>query len=324
MAAEERRPEPPVTVRRSFAPGLGVAFWLGLVAAALCMDFFLTGIHSIQQNEQGVVLRFGAVARRAPPGLVFTLPWPVEELVVLNTRETRKMPVGFRFVQGADPTPPLQDESQWLTGDTNVIDVELILHYTISDPVKYLFRVGPVYADFLIRKCAETVLTETVGVLPVDVVLTTGKAEIEEKTCRMAQEMLDKFQAGVSISRASLQKIAPPAEVSDAFKDVSSAKADRERALQEADGYRREIMPQARARAAQIEEEAKIYASKVLSEARGKAERFKSLYAEYAKAPVITRTRLLLDTLREVLARPRKIVVNTDASGKASVKIVPR
>ncbi len=299
-----------------------LCYGLVCLAVVLLFDFVATGIHTIRESEQGVVLRFGAIHRMASPGLVVTLPWPFERLRVVNTREMRKMPVGFRFVQGADPTAGPQMESEWLTGDMNVIDVEMIVHYTISYPARYLFRIGPVDTDFLIRKCAESVLTETLGVMPVDAVLTTDKSLIERQTRECTQAALDRLGAGVFISRASLQTIAPPSEVIEAFKDVSSAKADRERAIQEADGYRKEILPQARAEAMQIEEQAKIYESRVLSGARGAADRFSSLYEEYRKAPKITRTRLLLDTLRTILRAPKKVVVTQDGDGKTSVKII--
>jgi membrane protease subunit HflK len=297
--------------------------WIaGLVLVALIIDFCFTGIWSIQENEQGVVLRFGAEHRSVYPGLVFTLPWPFEELYVVNIKETLKMPVGFRFSENLDPTPAGSDESEWLTGDMNIVDLEMMIHYTISDPSDYLFRVGPLYADFLIRKCAESVLTETIGIMSVDAILTTEKYRIEKETRTRTQALLDRLEAGVNISRANLQKIAPPLEVIDAFKDVSSAKANRERAIQDADGYRRNLIPLARTQALQIEKQALTYADRVVAEARGRAERFRSILAEYKHAEEITRTRLFLETMEEILARPRKIVVPSDEDGESRVKVI--
>ncbi|MHC4944216.1 MAG: FtsH protease activity modulator HflK [Planctomycetota bacterium] len=297
--------------------------WLaGLVLLALLVDFLFTGIWSIQENEQGVVLRFGAEHRSVYPGLVFTLPWPFEELSVVNIKETLKMPVGFRFTVNLDPTPAGSDESEWLTGDMNIVDLEMMIHYTISDPSSYLFRVGPLHADFLIRKCAESVLTETIGVMSVDAILTTEKYRIEKETQERTQVLLDLFEAGLTISRANLQKIAPPLEVIDAFKDVSSAKANRERAIQDADGYRRNLIPIARTQADQIEKQALTYADRVITEARGRAERFRSILAEYKNAEEITRTRLFLETMEEILARPKKIVVSPDEDGRSRVKVI--
>lgn len=293
-----------------------------VVAAILLADFLFTGISTIQENEQGVVLRFGAEHRRVYPGLVFTLPWPLEELYIINIKETLKMPVGFRFSQGVDPSPSSADESEWLTGDMNIIDLEMMIHYTISDPYDYLFRVGPMKADFLIRKCAESALTELIGVMSVDAILTTEKGHIESETRKRTQALLDTFGAGLSIARANLQKIAPPMEVSDAFKDVSSAKADRERAVQQADGYRRDLMPTARYQADRIEQQALAYSSRILSGAKGRAERFISLYDEYKLAPEITRTRLFLETMETVLSRPQTIIVTPDEDGTCRVKVI--
>ncbi|MFH2001658.1 MAG: FtsH protease activity modulator HflK [Planctomycetota bacterium] len=293
---------------------------LAMLVLLLAVDFCLTGIWVIQENQQGVVLRFGAENRRVYPGLVFTLPWPVEDLLVVNIKETLKMPVGFRFSQGVDTTPESANESEWLTGDMNVIDIEMMIHYSVSDPSRYLFRFGPFKADFLIRKCAESVLTETIGIMSVDAILTTEKNHIERIACSETQKLLDRFEAGVTISRASLQKIAPPPEVIKAFMDVSSAKADRDRTIQEADGYRRNLEPTARYQAAQIEQQALVYESRVLSEARGKADRFRSIYAEYKNAPEITRTRLYLETMEQVLAVPRKIMVDKPGPVKVMTK----
>lgn len=290
--------------------------------ALLIIDFLFTGIWVVQENEQGVVLRFGAVQRKAYPGLTFTLPWPVETMRLVNIKETLKMPVGFRFIEGMDPSLSLADESEWLTGDMNVIDVEMMIHYTVSDPVQYLFRVGPLRADFLIRKCSESVLTELIGIMSVDACLTTEKKSIVYETLKRTQALLDSFETGVTLSRANLQKIAPPAEVINAFEDVTDAKNDKDRFIKEADGYGKDLMPTARYEAAHIEQQALAYESLILTEAEGRADRFKSIYEEYRNAPEITETRLFLETMEQVLSRPRKIIVNLDDDGKARVRII--
>jgi membrane protease subunit HflK len=292
------------------------------VLLAVLIDFLCTGIWTIQENQQGVVLRLGAFHRKVYPGLVFTLPWPLEEMIKVNTKETLKMPVGFRFMQGADPTPSMAAESEWLTGDMNVIVVEMIIHYNVSDPYNYLFSVGPVYADFLIRKCAESALTEIIGIMSVDAILTTEQQRIGWETRARAQELLDRFGAGVTIARASFQNIAPPEEVIDSFNEVISAGQDRDTAEQEADGYRRDLLPKARAQADRIVQQALVYQSKVLSEARGRAERFRSIYEEYKHAPEITETRLFLETVGMVLVRPQKIIVNPNEDGKSEVRVI--
>lgn len=298
---------------------------LGATAVILLValiDFLATGIWTIQQDEQGLLLRFGALERTLSPGIQFTLPYPLETVQVINTRETRKMPVGFRLVQGRDPTPVALDEREWLTGDTNVIDIKLMIHYVISDPALYLFRVGQGDADFLIRKSAESMLTATIANMRVDEVFTTGKIEIQEQTRRGTQALLDQIGAGIKVLSANLQEITPPGEVIEAFNDVSRAKADKDRSVQEADGYVKDRLPRARAAANKILQKALIYENNTLTEAGGRAERFTSLLTEYEHAKEITRTRLFLETLETVLARVEKIIVTTDDQGRAQVQII--
>lgn len=292
------------------------------VLAVLAADFLFTGIWTIREDEQGVVLRFGAASRRIGPGIQFTLPYPIETVDRVNTSETRKMPVGFRLIAGRDQTPSGPNEAEWLTGDTNVIDIKMWMHYAIRDPVAYLYRVGRGEAEFLVRKCAEAMLTQIIATMQVDEVFTTGKIRIQEETRRGTQELLDRIGAGIIVLSANLQEIAPPADVIAAFIDVSSAKADKERAIQEADGTIKDRLPRARAQANKALQEARIYADTVLAEARGRADRFTALCAEYQAAKEITRTRLFLETVEKVLARAEKIVVTTDDEGNAKVRIV--
>lgn len=295
---------------------------LAVVALFLVSDFLFTGIFTINQDEQGVVLRFGGVHRRLGPGIHFILPWPIERLEKVNTAETRKMPVGFRLAVGVDPTPPGLDESEWLTGDTNVIDIAMMIHYVISGPELYLYNVGPGEADFLIRKCAESVLTRKIATMPVDDVFTTGKLEIEEATRKGTQTLLDKIEAGITILSANLRAVSPPMDVKEAFNDVSRAKADMERLIKEADGYVNEIIPDAKATANDTIQKARIYESRVINDARGRAERFTVLQVEYALSREITRQRLFLDMIEKVMEKTEKVVVTLDENGKAEVHLV--
>jgi modulator of FtsH protease HflK len=306
----------------SRGPATPCLIFLAAVIVAVVADFAATGISTIRQDEQGIVLRFGAVSRSLSPGIQFTLPWPIERVEVVNTSETRKMPVGFRLVQGRDPTPSGPTEREFLTGDTNVIDVNMMIHYVIVDPKRYLFDVGADEASFLVRKCAESVLTEKIAVMRVDEVLTTGKVAIQEEVRRCSQDLLDRIGAGIKVLLANIQDIAPPEEVKSAFNDVSRAKADMERSIEEARGYVNDRLPRARGEANKIRQDALIYESTVVAGAKGRAERFLSLYAEYTQAKEITRSRLFLETIERALAPGEKIVVTPDGDGKARVRIV--
>jgi len=293
-----------------------------LLVVVLVVDFLSTGIWTVKQDEKGVVLRFGKAVRSLGPGFHVTLPYPFETLVVVNISETRKMPVGFRLVPGRDPTPPSVNEREWLTGDTNVIDIKMMIHYVISDPVAYLFRVGEDEASFLIRKCSESLLTRIIATMHVDHVFTTGKVEIQTAVRDGVQELLDEIGAGVRILSANIQEVSPPEEVKSAFNDVSRAKADKERAVQEADGYIKEREPRARAQANTIIQAARIYEDTTVSGAKGSARRFVSLLEEYTQAKTVTRTRLLLETLERVLSRTQNIVVDESSDGKSPIKMV--
>ena len=318
-------PAPGPDAARKRARFQAIFRFIVLVLGFLVVDFLATGVHSVREFEQGIVLRFGAVERRVLPGLVFTWPWPIERLEKVNTQATRKMPVGFRMRLGADPSPPASVEREWLTGDMNIIDLEMMIHYRVSDPERYLFGIGPPpAADFLVRKCAESVLTERVGIRAVDALLTTEKSVVERETLTRTQALLDRYGAGLVLSRANLRRIAPPedAKVSSAFKDVSSAKADMERASQEADAYRRDLLPGARARATEVEQKALAYKSRVLSRARGGAERFRSMVEAYRLAPKITRRRLFLEMAEEALSRPKKVLLTRDAEGRGRVEVI--
>jgi len=301
------------------APFLKRVLPIAAVLAIVAADFLFTGVWTIRENEQGVVRRFGAVSRRIGPGIQFTLPYPFETVDKVNTR---KMPVGFRLIAGRDPTPSGPAEAEWLTGDTNVIDINMMIHYAIRDPVDYLYRVGRGEAEFLVRKCTEAMLTQIIATMQVDDVFTTGKIRIQEETRRGAQALLDRIGTGIIVLSANLQEIAPPADVIAAFIDVSSAKADKERTIQEADGYIKDRLPRARAWANKALQEARIYADTVLAEAHGRAGRFTALCEEYKSAKDITRTRLYFETIEKVLARAEKIIVTTDDEGNARVRIV--
>jgi len=148
----------------------------------LIAEWAVTGVRVIHEDEQGVVLRFGAVSRVAPAGILFTLPWPVEKTIAVKTTEVRTMPVGYKMVDAVRGIAPTPKEVEWVTGDTNVIDLTLTLKYSVQNPVDYLFRVGRVDADFLVRRCAESVLTELIAQMPVDDLLTSGKVRIQEET----------------------------------------------------------------------------------------------------------------------------------------------
>lgn len=267
----------------------------------------------VEQNEQGVVLRLGRVARLLGPGMHFTLPWPLERVEGVPTTELRTMPVGFNMIEKAQGLPPRSDEVEWLTGDTNIVELQATVLYTITDPVEYLYGVSAEQDGtsrlFLIRKVTESVLSRLIAGMTIDSILAEGQSVLKRVAARESQDLLDELGLGVTIQGINLIEISPPQSVKEFFNDYTSARQDRERLKLEAEGSAARSLPRARARANEILEEARTRASEVVSRARGEAERFKGLAAETARAPALTRRRLWLDSMARILATARKRVV---------------
>ena len=296
---------------------------LSILIGVPLVAFASSGIWRIRRDEEGVVTRFGRVARVLVPGIHLTWPYPIERVSRISTAEIRKMSIGFRY--GNVDRTKTRDESQWLTGDTNFVDIQMVIQYRIVDSVRYLFRYESTDADFLIRKCAESILTETVGALPVDELFaSSGKIRVRQESMRRTQDLMNRFETGIELASVSIQHIKPPDRVSDAFKDVLDAERDRETFRDEAEGYRREILPTAQATANGLRTDARVHETRVLEEARGKAARFLLLHEEYRKDPDSVRQRLLLESLDRFLGRPKLSVFPKprDADRRREVKIL--
>jgi len=285
--------------------------WPLVLVALVLADFAFTGIRTVPQNETGVILTFGRYSRLAPPGIRLTLPWPIERMERVVTGEVRTMSVGFKLRDRVRSLPPTPDEAQWLTGDTNIVEIQTEVQYLVIDPVKYLFEVADLTdrsRDFVLRKMAESVLTEIVARMPVDDVLSSGKARLRAEGVREIQRLVDEIGLGIQVHTVNVVQADPPPEVIAAFNDVSSAVADKERRLNEADGYAKNLLPGARAEAHRMEAMAEIYQSEAVAAAKGDAESFSLLLAKVAAAPEISKRRIWLEALEKVLARPRKVV----------------
>ena len=295
--------------------GLRLRGWhlLPLVLVALIAHMAVTGVWVVQQNEQGVVLRFGRVRSILPAGMHFILPYPLETMRLVRTTEVRTMSVGFSDHEDdlADPGEE-EREVQWLTGDTNIVEVQTAIQYIIKSPVDYLFRVADFsdgeHREVALRKAAESVLTSLVARMKVDDVLSSGKARIQEESRVSIQELVDAMRLGVQVVSVNIVEDNPPPAVIAAFNDVSSAKADRQRLMNVADGYAKDLLPRARAQAHRIRQEAEIYRSEVVNEARGAAQRFLSLAEQVRSSPQVSKERMWLEMVEKTLSRARMIV----------------
>jgi membrane protease subunit HflK len=296
-----------------------LAFVCGMVFMVL---YLLSGTYVVQPNEQGVVRRFGRVVNdRVMPGIHYHLPWPFERVNCPKTLQVKVMSVGFRMVDRIKGLSPQPEETQMLTGDENIINVQMIVQYRVENPRAYLFAIEAPH--WLVRKAAEACLTEIIGSMGVDQVLTTDKLVIQERLKEEAQAILDQYNCGLRIAGAYFQDISPPEEVAFAFRDVASAREDRSRLVNEAYGYRNERLPQVRGQAQKMIQEAEAYYIERVNRAQGEADRFLSLLREYRKSKGVTETRLYVETMEKIFPQIRKYVLDKEGGeGVVNLKMI--
>ncbi|MCX6639334.1 MAG: FtsH protease activity modulator HflK [bacterium] len=283
--------------------------------------YILSGLYTVASDEMGVVTSFGKVIDdRIPPGIHYRFPWPITRLKTPQVTAIKRMSIGFKLAEKAVGTEPSRAESERLSGDANVISVAMMVQYTIRDPADYLYRTEG--ADFLVRKAGEALLCQKIGQIPVDDLLTVSKAEVEQYLRKELQVFSDRIKAGLQIRSCNLQKIEPPLEVIESFNDVSRAKANREKTINDAYSYQSELLPKARANAQQLVQNAQAQAAAKVSQAQGEVARFEKLLIEYSKNPAILRQRLYWDTLEPILAKARKLIIEDGKGDGTKLRIV--
>ena len=294
----------------ALAPAPARRFTPGRMLVGTLAIYFATGIYVVPPDRQAVVTRFSRVAdARVLPGIHYHWPYPVERMVRMKVRETKRAIVGGEAVdETLGRTLPL--ETQFVTGDQNVIQMRAVAQYNISSPPDFLFRAENV--ENLVRDAVETEFARETAHRGVDALLTTEKVQVQEAVRAHAQGLLDGYQAGVELTSVNIEAIQPPAEVADAFRDVSGARADAERIVNEAQGYANDELPKARGEAQQLLEGAEAYRVRKVNEARGDAERFSKLVEEYHKAQQVTSERLYVEAMEEVLPKVKKLIAGKD------------
>lgn len=299
-----------------FGSGRGLAF-LGLAVVAL---WLASGIYRVQPDEQGVVLRFGAVNRTALPGLNYHLPWPFEQVLRPAVTRINRTEIGYRsgvagsIEQGRDRAGrDVLAESLMLTGDENIIDIDVAVFWRIRDAKAYLFNTRR--PDDIVRAVAESSLREVIGRTPIQPALTQLRAQIETDVLHQSQEILDRYGAGVDVTQVQLQKVDPPAAVIESFRDVQRANTDAERMRNEAESYRNDIVPRARGDAARITAEAQGARQVSIAQATGQSERFDSVLAAYQAAKDITLRRMYLDTMQDIMSHSQALVIDDRLKG---------
>ena len=305
--------------------------------------YFLSGIYTVKPGEEAVARVFGKEVRhQITEGLHYHLPWPFEAVEKVNVMEIRRVDVGVPPSQAPNlfpktgsltsassvgehsghgghsahvsapknPTPKLTSgKNQFLTGDENILEIRMIIQYRIKDASDYLFSVNS--PDSLVPYTARAAVTELFGGMRVDNLLTIAKSQIQNRIARKTQKMLDEYGAGLQVVSVNLQEVNPPKEVAQAFRDVASAREEREETINKAEGYRNTVIPEARGKAHKLISDGEGYKEEVANRASGDAEKFSAMLEEYRSAKDITEYRLYLETIEKILAKAKKFVVDS-------------
>jgi membrane protease subunit HflK len=299
----------------------GRGFFLLLLAAVAIWGF--SGFYRVEPSEQGIVLRFGKYVRDTGSGLNYHLPYPIETVLTPNIKLIHRIDVGMRMVDDARRGTSMRDvpeESLMLTGDENIVDVDFAVLWQIKPGAgqagNYLFNIQN--PEGTVKAVAESAMREIVGRSNIQPVLTGARQNIENAVHELMQKTLDDYGSGILIQQVQMQKVDPPAQVIDAFRDVQAARADLERAQNEAQTYANRVVPEARGRAAQILQNAEAYREQTVAEATGQTARFLKVLDEYAKAPQVTRQRMYLETMERIFGGADKIILDPGVSGSGT------
>jgi membrane protease subunit HflK len=286
---------------------------LWLILAIIIGLYLVSGFYIVSSGEKGVVLLFGKVSALTDPGLRYRLPKPFMSHYIVDIASVRRVEIGYRTDHERNRTRAVPAESLMLTGDENIVDVQLSVQYMVQDPVKFLF--GANQPELALRVSAEVALRGVVGENEIDYTMTEGRTEIQKKVELYLQKLMDLYNTGLRVTQAQLQVVDPPTQVQEAFHDVVRAWEDRSRLINEAEGFREDVIPKARGQAQQEIREAEAYKAQRVIRARGDAERFLTVLTEYAKAPKVTRERIYLESAEQFLAHTKKFVPDGGKSG---------
>jgi len=292
---------PPNSPRMNATIGGGAVFIVFLIIAI----WLASGFYIVDEGKRGVVLRLGRYFETTMPGPRWHAPYPFESVEIVNVAGVRTVEVGYRGNQ-KNKQP---QEALMLTDDENIVDVQFAVQYTIADPVKYLFNnKNP---DDNVMQAAETAIREVVGKSKMDFVLSAGRSQVAADVKKIMQVILDRYNTGVNITTVNLLGSSAPEQVQPAFEDVVRAQQDAERFKNEGQAYANDVVPKAQGIAARLTQEAQGYRQSVISTAQGDAARFTQILAEYQKAPQVTRERMYLDTMQQILGATSKVIVDT-------------
>jgi modulator of FtsH protease HflK len=300
---------------------------LALIFLGVLALWGFSGFFRVEPDEVGVVLRFGKEVREVQPGLNYHLPYPIETVLTPKALRVNKIDIGMRVVddirRGGTTVRDVPEESLMLTGDENIVDVDFSVLWKVKPTGvgEFLFNIQN--PEGTVKAVAESAMREVIGRSEIQPILTGARQTIEMAVQDLMQKTLDHYGAGVVVQQVQLQKVDPPAQVIDAFRDVQAARADLERAVNEAQTYANRVVPEARGRVAQITQAAEAYKSQTVAEATGQTSRFLNIYEQYKKAPDVTRERMYLETMERVLGGTDKIILDSRGGGSGVVPYLP-
>ena len=281
----------------------------GILIALIVLVWLASGFYIVDASQRGIVLRFGKFAEETQPGPRWHLPYPLETAEVVSVSQVRTVEIGYRnSVKSKVPK-----ESLMLTDDENIIDIQFAVQYVVKDPRDYLFNNR--FPDESVLQAAETAIREIVGKSKMDFVLYEGRDDVAKSATRLMQNILDRYKTGIQISKVTMQNAQPPEQVQAAFDDAVMANQDRERQKNEGQAYANDVIPKAKGAAARLMQEAEGYRQRVVASAEGDAARFRQVLAEYSKAPGVTRERMYIDTVQQVLSSSSKVLVDQKQGG---------
>ena len=289
-------------------PGTEKSFAVLPIIGLILLIWFATGFYIVDQGSRGVVLRFGKHVETTLPGPRWHFPYPIESATVVNMQQVRTVEVGYRSAEGGAGRSKELRESLMLTDDENIIDLQFAVQYDLKDVEDTLFNNRD--TEESVRGIAETAIREIVGKSKMDFVLYEGREEIAAQAKKLMQDILDRYDSGISIVSVTMQNAQPPEQVQAAFDDAVKAGQDLERQKNEGQAYANDVIPKARGTASRLLEEAAGYKLRVENEARGNASRFEQILAEYQQAPEVTRQRMYLDVQEQILSNVSKVIVD--------------
>jgi membrane protease subunit HflK len=300
--------------RRVLPGGFGSGTGIAVVLIALAVLWMLSGFYRVLPDEVGIVKRFGAYNRTTQPGLNYHLPGPIESVMTPSVTRVNRTEIGYRSNDDRTGGPhQVPEEALMLTGDENIVDINFTVFWVVKNAQDYLFSIRA--PDGTVKSAAESAMREVIGETRIASALAEGRGKIETETQKLLQQLLNDYQSGIEITQVQLQRVDPPAPVIDAFRDVQRALADRARLRNEAESYRNDILPRARGQAVSIEQEAEAYRQKAINAAEGDSERFDEVYQAFKVSKDVTRQRLYLETMEEVLKHSKKIIIEKSAQG---------